>query len=104
MLDSLLRQNPEYTLVHVVHASDIFKHIAQRIVPLIIIDDSTVGIGSFALLHEIKRMSPDTRIVLIVPSTSPAQQRRAQEAGADYYMAQAFASYRLASIIGTVTK
>src|SRR4051794_23839002 len=39
MLDSLLRQNAEYTLVHVLHASDILKHMAQRIVPLIIIDD-----------------------------------------------------------------
>src|SRR3954452_19886518 len=103
-LERTLRQHPRYTLIQALHSSDILKHIAQRIVPLIVIDDTTVGIDSFALLQEIKRISPDTRTLLIVPSASYAQEQRAREAGADYYMAQAFASYRLASIIEAVIK
>src|SRR3954453_15300620 len=46
-LERTLRQHPRYTLVQALHSSDILKHIAQRIVPLIVIDDTTVGIDSF---------------------------------------------------------
>jgi DNA-binding response OmpR family regulator len=104
MLERKLRQSSEYTLIHALYLSDILKHITKRIIPLMIIDDTTAGIDSFALLHEIKRISPDTRILLIVPSASQAQEQRARAAGADYYMAQTFASYQLGSIIEAVIK
>lgn len=104
LLERKLRQNPGFTLIHALYLSDILKHIAKRVIPLMIIDDTTAGIDSFALLHEIKRVSPDTRILLIVPSASQAQEQRARAAGADFYLAQTFASYQLGSIIEAVIK
>lgn len=88
-----------YALVHACLSCDVLRVLRQRPVPLVVCDDSAPSMRSFELMTQIKQHSPTTHVVLIVPSGSPEQERRAREAGADTYLASLFALKHLRAIV-----
>jgi DNA-binding NarL/FixJ family response regulator len=103
--DYLNHQLRNHTTCEIVTArlpSEVLWQLAQQPVPLVICDDTAPGLRSFQLMREIKARSPQTRVVLIVPSGSPDQERRAKAAGADIYLPHAFALKRLQAILDGV--
>ena len=92
---SSLRYLQKYAIVAVQLPSELFRMLKQRSIPLVVCDDRALGIRSFDLMGEIKQVSPQTHVVLIVPSGSHDQERRAKAAGADTYLPSNFALKRL---------
>ena len=82
--------------------SQALQCVTQRPIPLVICDDRAPSMRSFDLMGEIKTRSPATQVVLLVPSGSPDQERRARAAGADAYVPYSFAQKRLAAILDEV--
>lgn len=82
--------------------SQALQCVTHRPVPLVICDDRAPSMRSFDLIGEIKTRSPTTQVVLLVPSGSPEQERRAKAAGADAYLPYCFAHRRLAAIFDEV--
>jgi DNA-binding NarL/FixJ family response regulator len=98
-LDYQLQARTTYPTVTALLPDDVLRQIAQRPVPLVICDDTAPSMRDFQLMGEIKALSPQTRVILIVPSGSPDQERRARAAGADAYLPHTFALRRLPSIL-----
>jgi len=92
----------EYAIVTALLPSEVLRLLSQHPVRLVVCDDSAPGMRSLALMGEIKRLSPQTHVALVVPSGSPEQERRAREAGADTYMPFAFAQRRLHALLDDV--
>jgi DNA-binding NarL/FixJ family response regulator len=69
---------------------------------MVICADSAPSMRSFELIGEIKQQSPQTHIVLVVPSGSPDQERRVLAAGADSYLSSAFVLKRLQTLLDDV--
>jgi DNA-binding NarL/FixJ family response regulator len=82
--------------------NDILRQIAERPVPVVICDDTAPSMRTFELMGEIKARSPQTQVVLIVPSGSSDQERRAKAAGADMYVPHSFAFKHLQRILDDV--
>jgi CheY-like chemotaxis protein len=89
------RRLKEYAIVSVQQPSEVLRLLKQRPVPLVVCDDRALAMRNFDLMSTIKQLSPQTHVVLVVPSGSPEQERRAKAAGADTYMPTAFVLKRL---------
>jgi DNA-binding NtrC family response regulator len=96
---SSLRHLKEYDIVPAQQASDVLRLIKQRPVPLVVCDDRAPGMRRFDIMSAIKQLSPQTHVVLVVPSGSPDQERRAKAAGADTYLPSNFALKRLQTML-----
>lgn len=92
----------EYPIITALLPSEVIRLLAQRPIPLVVCDDAAPCMRSFGLMAEIKQRSPQTHVVLVVPSGSPDQERRARAAGADTYVSSAFALKRLQSLLEVV--
>jgi DNA-binding NtrC family response regulator len=92
----------DYALVTALLPSEVLRLLTRRSVPLVVCDDSAPSMRSLALMGEIKRLSPQTHVALVVPSGSPEQERRAREAEADFYVPSAFALKRLHTLLDDV--
>jgi DNA-binding NtrC family response regulator len=101
-LDRHLRSRAACEIVTAALPSDALRQVARRPVPLVICDDSAPSMRSFQLMGEIKALSPETHVVLIVPTGSLDQERRAKQAGADTYIPSTFAFKRLLPILDDV--
>jgi DNA-binding NarL/FixJ family response regulator len=101
-LDRQLRDRRPCEIVIATLPSDALRQVARRPVPLVICDDTSPSMRSFQLMGEIKALSPETHVVLIVPSGSLEQERRAKRAGADTYIPSTFAFKRLLPILDDV--
>jgi len=100
-LTARLRQQ-QYTVLSALLPSEVLRLLAKRPVPLVVCDDSAPGMRSFGIMTEIKQRSPQTHVVLVVPSGSPEQERRARAAGADTYVPSTFALKRLQTLLDDV--
>jgi CheY-like chemotaxis protein len=89
----------KYEIVPVQLSGEVLRLLKQRCVPLVICDDRAAGMRSFDLMSAIKQLSPQTHVVLVVPSGSHDQERRAKAAGADTYLPAAFALKRLQTLL-----
>ena len=96
------RRVKEYALVPVQLSSDMLRLLKQRPIPLVICDDRAAGMRSFDLMSAIKQLSPQTHVVLVVPSGSPEQEQRAKAAGADTYLPSTFVLKRLHMLLEDV--
>jgi CheY-like chemotaxis protein len=96
------RRLKEYATVHVQLPSEVLGLLKQRLIPLVICDDRAPGMRRFDLMSEIKQLSPQTHVVLVVPSGSPEQEHRAKAAGADTYLPSTFALKRLQILLEDV--
>jgi DNA-binding NtrC family response regulator len=96
------RRLKEYTIVSVQQPSEVLQLLKQRPVPLVVCDDRALAMRSFDLMNAIKQLSPQTHVVLVVPSGSRDQERRAKAAGADTYMPMAFTDTRLHILLDDV--
>lgn len=102
LTDYLKHQLAQHAACEIVTAalpSEALRQVAQRPVPLVICDDTAPSMCSFQLMSEIKQSSPKTQVVLVVPSGSADQERRAKAAGADAYLPFTFALKRLQAIV-----
>ena|SRR5215212_6382637 len=100
-LYNLLRKR-ECNIINALLPSEVLGLLTRHHIPLVICDDSAPSMRSFGLMSEIKQRSPQTHVVLVVPSGSADQERRAHAAGADTYVPSPFALRRLQTIIDTV--
>ena len=98
-LERLLRQHAACDVITAMHAGTLLLQLKKRPVPLVICDDTSPSLRSFALIGDIKALSAQTRVALIVPSGSADQERRATAAGADVYVPYGRALRLLPSII-----
>jgi DNA-binding NtrC family response regulator len=96
------RRVKEYALVPVQLSSEVLRLLKQRSVPLVICDDRAAAMRSFDLMSTIKQLSPQTHVVLVVPSGSLDQERRAKAAGADTYLPSMFAHKRLQILLEAI--
>ncbi|MDQ2998643.1 MAG: response regulator [Chloroflexota bacterium] len=96
-----LRQQ-ECSIITALLLHEVLRLLARRPIPLVVCDDSTSSMRNFALMSEIKQRSPQTHVVLVVPSGSPDQERRARAAGADSYISSTFALKRLQPLLAAV--
>jgi DNA-binding NarL/FixJ family response regulator len=104
IIDSLttrLRQQ-KYKIIAELLPSEVLGRLTQYRVPLVVCDDSAPSMRSFALMSEIKQRSPQTHVVLVVPSGSAEQERRARAAGADSYLPSNFALRKLQMLLEDV--
>jgi DNA-binding NtrC family response regulator len=92
----------EYAIVSLQQPSEVLRLLKQRPVPLVVCDDRALAMRSFELMSEIKQLSPQTHVVLVVPSGSPEQEHRAKAAGADTYLPSMFAHKRLQFLLDDV--
>ncbi|HNP73426.1 MAG TPA: response regulator [Kouleothrix sp.] len=83
--------------------SEVLWRLGRQRVPVVICDDTAPGMRNFQLMREIKARSPQTCVVLVVPSGSPDQEQRAKAAGADVYLPQTFALRRLQLLLDSIT-
>jgi len=79
--------------------SEVLRVLSQRPVPLVVCRDGASCLRSFGLISEIKQVSPQTHVALVVPSGSSDQERRAREAGVDTYLPFSFALKRLQALL-----
>jgi DNA-binding NtrC family response regulator len=96
------RRLKEYAIVSVQQPSEVLRLLKQRPVPLVVCDDRALAMRNFDLMSAIKQLSPQTHVVLVVPSGSRDQERRAKAAGADTYMPTAFTDTRLHILLDDV--
>jgi CheY-like chemotaxis protein len=96
------RRLKEYAIVSVQQPSEVLRLLKQRPVPLVVCDDRALAMRSFELMTAIKQLSPQTHVVLVVPSGSPEQEHRAKAAGADAYLPAMFAHKRLQFLLDDV--
>jgi DNA-binding NtrC family response regulator len=88
-----------WQLVTALLPGEVLRVLSQQPVPLIVCRDGTPCLRSFGLIGEIKQLSPQTHVALVVPSGSLDQERRAREAGVDTYLPFSFALKRLQGLI-----
>jgi DNA-binding NtrC family response regulator len=91
-----------YIIAQVQLPSEVLWLLKRRPIPLVVCDDRAPSLRSFDLMGAIKQLSPQTHVVLVVPSGSPDQERRAKAAGADTYLPWAFALKRLQVLLDDV--
>jgi DNA-binding NtrC family response regulator len=89
------RRLKEYAIIRVQLPSEVLRLLKQRPIRLVVCDDQAPGMRSLDLMSEIKQLSPQTHVVLMVPSGSHDQEHRAKAAGADTYLPSMFAHKRL---------
>jgi two-component system response regulator (stage 0 sporulation protein F) len=88
-----------HALIAVSTGSAAMELLAMCPVSLLITDFNMLGMNGLQLITTTKKISPQTRTVLITAYDSPELQRRARAAHADYYLAKPFPLDRLEQIV-----
>ena len=87
-----------YELVAVASGAAVLAVLAERSVPLLITDYNMPGMNGLDLVRKVKAAAPSTMIVMASAYATPELAKRAQLAGADYFMAKPFVFEQLEAI------
>lgn len=93
-----------YDIITVNGGAEALVQMAQRPVPLVITDYNMPGMNGLQLAAEIKKTSPDTRVVMITAYATPELEKRAREQRVDYYLPKPFPLDRLEQIVHDVLR
>lgn len=93
-----------YDIITVNGGAEALVQLAQRPVPLVITDYNMPGMNGLQLAAEIKKSSPDTRVVMITAYATPELEKRAREQRVDYYLPKPFPLDRLEQIVHDVLR
>jgi CheY-like chemotaxis protein len=88
-----------YELVAVSNGAAVLAVLAERSVPLLITDYNMPGMNGLELVRKVKAAAPITIIVVASAYATPELAKRAQQAGADYFIAKPFVFEQLEAIV-----
>jgi CheY-like chemotaxis protein len=100
LLRVLARVTDGYDIVLVCDAAQILTYLRSRPVPLVLTDNSLLGMTGLQLTAAIKQAAPGTRVVLITGDATLQDQARAH--GVDYYLPKPFQLATLEHIVRAV--
>jgi two-component system, response regulator, stage 0 sporulation protein F len=88
-----------YELVTVGTGAEALAALAVRSVPLLITDYNMPGMSGLELAQAVKAIAPTTTVVMISAYVTPEMTRRAEAAGADYFVPKPFPFEQLEAIV-----
>jgi CheY-like chemotaxis protein len=88
-----------YDLVAVGTGAAALEALAARPVPLLITDYHMQGMNGLELAQKVKAAAPTTMVVLTSAYATPDLEKRAQAAGADYFVPKPFPFDQLEAIV-----
>ncbi len=88
-----------YELVAVGSGAAVLPVLAERSVPLLITDYNMPGMNGLELAQKVKAAAPTTMVVMTSAFATPEIRKRAQAAGADYFIPKPFVFEQLEAIV-----
>ncbi|HET9223171.1 MAG TPA: response regulator [Roseiflexaceae bacterium] len=88
-----------YELVAVGSGAAVLAVLAERSVPLLITDYNMPGMNGLELVQRVKAAAPTTMIVVASAYATPELAKRAQLAGADYFIPKPFVFEQVEAIV-----
>jgi DNA-binding NtrC family response regulator len=103
LLKHLMRHlAPTYDIITVIDAQSALRHLAQRIVPLVITDYMMPGMDGLQLTGAVKAASPTTHVILATGYSSAELEQRAREQQVDTFLPKADLFDRLEGVVRRV--
>jgi DNA-binding NtrC family response regulator len=93
---------PNYDIIALDNAAEALARVFRQPVPLLITDFALLGMNGMQLTHEIRELSPNTRIILISAYAHLDLVRGATAHGADAYLEKPFQLETLTQTIRAV--
>jgi CheY-like chemotaxis protein len=93
----------EYDVIAYIHPHQALAYVATHAVALVITDLQMPEMDGLQFIGEIKKVSPNTPVLLQTVYISPNVRQRATELGVDYYMSKPFELEDLEKIVANVT-
>ncbi len=104
-LKSILEKNPELEVVGEANDGLDLLNLLRKVIPqLVILDISMPNLRGIEAIHEIKRIHPDIKIMILTMHRDKSYLHEAISAGADGYLLKEDADIELAAAIKTIQR